>query len=268
LDAVSPEQKKVFQKAQVMFENVAYVVGGIGTAILFVPCGYCQVLGGSQIVIGLLLGGVGRVFDTLASDPPDPNFTEIASPVIRRFPLVPPRPGLALDVRVRITRLAQAVLDVKAHAQALLTSVERSQGAAEASNNSWQAQQLRAGATFARRTAATLRRVVRTARDLRLIFTRPPQATRRIGTVEIRSATQGVIDHGLSPAARQVVKKLLRAPVPAQEIQTLMVAARKAARSTSLRFAYVGFTDPKVAETLTMLEALAQRLDEQASQLS
>ena len=269
LDAISSAQKKNFQRARLAFDNLAYTVTSIGTVILFVPCGYCQVLGASQIVIGILLMGAGRVFDNLASDPPDPNFTEIASPTLKKVPLLPITPMLNLKTRRAISRLAQELQFATVYAQALLTSIERSQGAAAESMKTWQAQQLRAGARFARHTATSLRRARDAARGLRTVLRTGSvtEAKRFFGVYHVRTAAKRVLNEGLPTDVSATVTRLLGEPPPTADVQELMRGAIKTARKQRLIDAHTPLAGTAILKAAVLLEQLARRLEEQASAL-
>jgi hypothetical protein len=87
-------------------------------------------------------------YQQLASDPPDPNFMVIATPVTPSVPTLSPDPG----VPGAITDAANALFDNARQSigllQAILVSINRASGALEAQETFWQEQQVQAAATY------------------------------------------------------------------------------------------------------------------------
>jgi hypothetical protein len=138
--AQAPCDRKCRQsKAAAVFAGLA----AIATAATATPCdGFCA---------GLALGfGLDSAFFWyLSADPPDSNFTTIATPVVPPFtPVEVANIGTqeAADAaNALLTNLSQLI----GFEGALLISQERAQGAALAGNQSWERQQLLAAAQFA-----------------------------------------------------------------------------------------------------------------------
>lgn len=112
---------------------------------------------GTLLIAGsALLGGISEETHLLSLDPPDTNFTVIAKPVFPSLPLVTPGTNVtqaeAASLNAWITDLGQAW----AYSQALYTSINRSSGAAAATNAFWQNAQLNAIQLYEPQLAALL----------------------------------------------------------------------------------------------------------------
>lgn len=87
-------------------------------------------------------------YEQLANDPPDPNYTVIALPVMSLAPTVTPDP----DVPASITNAFNALFDNQKQAigleQAILTSINRASGAMAANDTVWQQRQTQAAASY------------------------------------------------------------------------------------------------------------------------
>jgi hypothetical protein len=85
----------------------------------------------------------------LALDPPDPNFTAIAQPVIPAVPQLTTASGLTQGAAAALNALFANVAQAIGLGEALYASINRADGAAEAGNLFWETRQLQAAAQYA-----------------------------------------------------------------------------------------------------------------------
>ncbi len=93
---------------------------------------------------GLIAAGattVGALAGLLALDPSDPNFTQIATPVTPSIPPAGPADGIPAAVIAAANALIQNDAQTVGVEQALLTTLNREQGALDAGNTFWATQQ-------------------------------------------------------------------------------------------------------------------------------
>ncbi len=99
--------------------------------------------------IGTAITGLGSVLlDTIATDPSDPDFTVIAQPVIVSLPPVVPNSVLTQAEADAFNALFTSEATTIAYEQVVITSFNRAQGAFDAGNAYWQAQQLQAASKY------------------------------------------------------------------------------------------------------------------------
>ena len=114
----------------------------VSTVLIFTPCdGFCA--GVTTVSCSLA-----AIFFAASKDPPDPNFTTIAVPVTPPVsPVTVANVGTqaAADAGNALLGNLSSVVGLEG---ALLTSIERAQGASAAGNAFWQNQQLQAAAGF------------------------------------------------------------------------------------------------------------------------
>ena len=93
----------------------------------------------------------------IARDPPDPNFMELAEPTILAFPVIAvDEPGITQEVADAYNAFFDNLGQEIGFGGALLTSLERAQGAVEAGDAFWETEQMRAAALFATELAALI----------------------------------------------------------------------------------------------------------------
>jgi len=106
-------------------------------------------------VAALSFGGVGLaaangILGVFAGvDPPDPNFTLIAKPLIPTYTQIVAQLGITSALATALNALNINSLNTIAYAQAAITSGNRAQGAANASNAFWESAQFQAEENYA-----------------------------------------------------------------------------------------------------------------------
>jgi hypothetical protein len=126
-------------------------IGGMGAVTLFAA----PVVGGFLIGFGAACAVVGWTIALLDIDPNDPNFTEVPVPSFPKLPPIRPVPNTGLTASV--ADAANAVMANQAEAigllNALITALNRSDGAAEAGDKNAEKRQLKAARDFAKNLA-------------------------------------------------------------------------------------------------------------------
>ncbi len=148
--------------AQFLSTNLGLISAGtetVGLVCAALPVPPVQVLcGGSLIPTGIGLGALAVIAGQIANDPPDPNFTLIAQPSTYTFPLITADagadPAVVDTLNAWLINLAQTV----AYGQALVTSINRAQGAFESGDTTWETNQIQAAHQYALQLAALLKR--------------------------------------------------------------------------------------------------------------
>ena len=153
----TPEEKEQFGRAAAELGLTAASLGSVGAVCAFVPepvvtkaC--AGVFGIGAIVVGLPAAHLAY----LASDPPDRRYRKIAKPAPVRPPAVTGEDGVSQEAASALNALFRKQARAAALGQALLTSIERAQGAANARAKTWERRQARAARGYASQLAATL----------------------------------------------------------------------------------------------------------------
>jgi hypothetical protein len=98
--------------------------------------------------LAAVAGLASALFNRLALDPSDPNFTVIAQPVIPSLPLLVVQSGVMQPEADALNALLLNQEQVIGFTQAIITSINRAQGASDAGNAFWEAQQVQAANTY------------------------------------------------------------------------------------------------------------------------
>lgn len=133
-------------------------LGTLGTVcVLYAPSLpgrlVCLAIGFSGTAALLLTA---RDLNKLAGDPPDPNFTVVAQPIILTLPRLTTDKGVTQAEADAFNALLTNEEQVIGYAKALLRSIERAQGAIDAGNIFWEKQQLDAVAVYQGKLATLL----------------------------------------------------------------------------------------------------------------
>jgi hypothetical protein len=151
------KDKEHFKNAGLEFEFAGGIcaIAGLGVITLFAA----PIVGGMIIGFGAGFIVAGAATLPLIKDPIDPNFSKVPVP---SFPKLPPiRPVRNTGLTASVARAANAVLENQAEAigllNALLTALNRSDGAAKAGDASAEERQLKAARDFAKKVAKVFR---------------------------------------------------------------------------------------------------------------
>ncbi len=144
------EQKDKFANASAKLNTQAGVYSAIAVACLLVPdpsiTKICSFGFGATSVGTWILSAK---LNELALDPVDPNFTQIAVPITPPFTPLVVEPGItqgeADSFNALLTNQTQAIGLVNA----IITSINRAQGASEAGNTVWENKQMAAASKYA-----------------------------------------------------------------------------------------------------------------------
>jgi len=142
----TPKQKQTASKAA-----LATGLTGIGVGVAFTLL--CASGAGTPLCIGLLglstVGGASSLtLGYIASDPADPNYTQIAKPVIGTIPNVQPGNGLTPEEAKAFNALFNIDARIYGVGIAAYTSANRAQGAKNAGSSFWEQRQLNAAMQY------------------------------------------------------------------------------------------------------------------------
>jgi len=151
---LTKEQKDELKKIASNLGDAGIALGITGT----VGCGVLGILGGP--VLGLACGTMfaaggatvalqARDFNEIADDPPDSNFKVIAQPITPSLPSITAQDGVPQELADAHNALMSNRLQIIGLSTALLTSIERAQGAANAGDASWETRQTEMAAQYA-----------------------------------------------------------------------------------------------------------------------
>lgn len=185
--------------------------------------------------VGLLLQAV--LLERLASDPPDPNYRRRVKPVFPRVAHVRAGGGVTAVEAAAANALLDNSAWVAGYNAALLTALERAQGAYAAKNRTWDHTQSRDAAAFARAEAALLD--ARPALERRLRQTADAAGSRSVSAADVKRALNRIGRTGL-PAREASLLRSLGVPTAALRAfaaQLAKVAPASAAGPVAARIA-------------------------------
>lgn len=111
-----------------------------------VDCAYLE-------AVASLYHGVSRLYEAIARDPIDPNYTVIATPVIPSFPTVATPPGVSQAEADAWNALFDNMKQTIGVGNVLITSINRAAGAMVAGDMTWKDQQVQAALGYAAQLA-------------------------------------------------------------------------------------------------------------------
>jgi len=160
------------------------IYSGVASGALWTISGLCGLCNGAIVTIPFcapcaaitnLLAGIGALgaggAALLACDPPDPNFTVIATPNSPALTPLTAQPPLTTPMVDAFNALLTNEEQIVGTLGAISTSINRAQGAADAGNDFWQAQQLQAAQQFEGELALLLRSEITLRSNLQTALT-------------------------------------------------------------------------------------------------
>jgi hypothetical protein len=146
---LTPQQKKDYNESATNYAYAAGAVSGLGTIIGFVPSPQTITAGKGILGVGALLAISAGELRLIALDPADNNFTSIQNPVVPSLSnlLISSNNGLSQNTVDATNSLINNYSQVVGVSNALLTSLNRADGAAAANNEYWRIQQIQAAQT-------------------------------------------------------------------------------------------------------------------------
>jgi hypothetical protein len=214
-----------------------------GVNAVTVPVG--AAVTGACTALAVTFGGFASLLGWISADPPDPNFAEIAQPVVIRMARVRGPGGRPLTGLLRMSARIMSL------GGALVTSVERAQGAALAGDRDWVRRQSLTAADHAQHLAMALRRMPRLLSQARRFVVRSGARDARLTSSRLRAVQRRVRAHGLPafltrPLARLKVtrveratlrRKLLSPDTPVPQLTTAGLLGNPAVRGQSVEMA-------------------------------
>jgi hypothetical protein len=149
---VDSNKKSRFTEPQKAALNGLAIATGIGSGFLQIVSTVCMGIptpqGQGCARIASLASGADAVLAGIlaaaAQDPSDPNFTVIAQPVLQQLPSVTVEPGITQTVADAFNALLTNETQAIALGRAILTTIDRAQGAFDANNVFWENAQVQA----------------------------------------------------------------------------------------------------------------------------
>ena len=194
-------------------------------------------------------------FDKLAKDPPDPRFKTLVKPLIK-IP-VSYTSTQTPQVSKALNALTQNAAKAKTYQAAVLASIEKAQGAANAKNNDWEKKQNTAARTYAGQAAAALAQTPGLLRDLAAALKAVGYGSGSMTTAEAAAFQSEVRSRGLP---KDVTANLTIFGVPrfgAQIKSDILKATPDQLAATS--FPSI-LTDPGVSQSINSSAAVMRQL--------
>jgi hypothetical protein len=174
---------------------------------MYAECGSLSTLGGASAsvpglgVVASTMGGLacssGGTSMQLSFDPVDPRFRAIVKPSVPPTPKVGAAGELTAAAATLFNRLFAARVREIGYGRAVVTSINRAQGAQAKRQSSWEEKQMRAAGRFASVMAAALDDEVRLRRELQRALAGTGLADATVSEDDVASFRDGLIRHGL-----------------------------------------------------------------------
>jgi hypothetical protein len=152
------QDKSLYGHASAALSRLAAMwgLGGGGGAIAGAVQGGGPAAAGAGVVAasGAAVAGFASAdFSDLAADPPDPHFRSVARPKVGKPALLSAADGASQAAVDAFNAMASNDAVATANVRAMLTAIERAQGAANAHNKPWVRRQVKAAANYAETAA-------------------------------------------------------------------------------------------------------------------
>src|SRR6266550_799506 len=146
----TPEQKNKYRRMSAdLHTGAAFWAGVAGIGALFAATG---------VGLGVAIGGginatyyemLSSEYNKCAGDPPDPNYRTIQAPLVHTFQTITPGSGVTPAEAAALNALLANLAQVNALNDAMITSINRAQGAELDRQFGWVRRQARAAKTYA-----------------------------------------------------------------------------------------------------------------------
>ncbi len=154
-------------------------------------------LGAVASTMGVLACGSAGTAMQLSFDPVDTNFRAIAKPRVPPSPTVAAGGGLDAAVAAALNKLSAAAVRQIGYGRAVVTSVNRAQGARMKKQRTWEERQMRAAGRYAAVMAATLDDEIRLRRDLRRVLADVDLTAASVSDEDVAAFRDALIRGGL-----------------------------------------------------------------------
>ena len=195
-------------------------------------------------------------FEKLANDPPDPRFKTLIKVKVR-IPIVyssTQTPQVADALNALTTNAAQA----KAYQAAVLTSIERAQGARKAKKKVWEQKQNKAARAFAARAAAALSRTPGLIRSLESAMQAVGYGSASMTAADAAAFQQEIRSSGLP---KEITATLTTFGTPAKVKTQLEADLLKASPDELAAVSFPAIlTDPGIARSIKSAAAVMRQL--------
>lgn len=207
VQSLTPDQKR---KALLIGTASAAIGAGLTTSsVTGLLCGP-----GAPICVGILEGaGVltaaanGYYAGSKGIDPPDPNFTVIAQPQIPTLTPIVAQPGITQGMADALNALNTNNIKVIAFAQAAITSMNRTQGAANAGNAFWEAAQFQAAQTYNAEEDTLITAEPGLLADLQKAWIASGAGSVNVSSFDVFISEINVIESGFPPSINQLLSQ-------------------------------------------------------------
>lgn len=207
VQSLTPDQKR---KALLIGTASAAIGAGLTTSsVTGLLCGP-----GAPICVGVLEGaGVltaaanGYYAGSKGIDPPDPNFTVIAQPQIPTVPLVVAQEGITPAMADALNALNANNIKVIAFSQAAITSMNRTQGAADAGNAFWEAAQFQAEQAYSAELDTLITAEPGLLANLQNAWVASGAGSVTVSSFDVFLSEITVIENGFPPSVNQLLSQ-------------------------------------------------------------
>lgn len=182
--------------------NLAIVAAGLAAYALKNPTALWATLGSAAYGINSAIN------NRLALDPPDRHFRAIPRPHPPRFPRVTAEGGLTQAAATSLNAFNANIARTIGFGKAVVSTVERAQGARRAKNKRWQRRQLKAARIYARKLAITVRANKKLRGRAKAALDSSGLSATHISAAEFRAFQQQVKTSGLPQSLNDTLKAL------------------------------------------------------------
>lgn len=245
----SPADVKRWTKMSLEWNEMAAdlcIVGSVAAGSAFVPGN--QVPGGiTAAAFGLgcaLAWKASARYAKWANDPPDPNYKEVSTPARFRVPKLTAAGRSGRRTASALNALLQNFSDQASMAGALTHAFERTQGAAQAGDRTWEAKQRSAASLYATGLANLIRGRAGLAAHLRTALRATGERTISVNRSAARRAQRRIGTDGLSRSLSRTLARGGLTPSQRADLRADLLLRKPSAKGTSV---LTILTDPALA---------------------
>ena len=219
----------------------------VGFSEIIIPTPFTAAVGVVSNVFGILSDLSSITLSLLARDPPDPNFTVIAQPIVPTLPTLTVGPNITQAEADTLNALVNNQGQIIAYAHAIKISVDRAQGASDAGNTFWETKQVNAINAYSKQLAFLLAVQPGLMANTKQALQAAGLQTIAVSPTNVLNFEKSIASKGLSAAQLQTLTQFGATSAEIDQVRRLMIVQDTQAASGSFPDR---FTDPVFANPL------------------